>query len=446
MKMRYRNSGRKFESKFKPVWIISVLIVTVFVVLISVTKKQQLKGDFIAFLECFDKSEKAVLPIMRQNADFIGNAVWTFFTILASFTVFYYSSLGYRNYGVSNRKIIGYTYGAGFLPFLIVVNGVVVCVMTIAFYLEEYVTFYLNACYSFILQAFLIALSIIVTSQAWSYRVLIKIECEQYSLLCDAVSNSETNLQIYRRKEESNKNRIIYHIDNILKGEENLAEKLEIIQELFWVPFSGQCKKQNCNDFTIYHGTYYFFYYNLQFLADYLESNPQEDQRIYSMFYESIVSILQELDNTELYGEEKKYMYNKFLIYVSAIFHAFIPGAYEQKYSFFEYIINVLIEDKKLKQEILVLYLESLLFLWLKNQFDYKKNIIKEEEFIRSCPCDFGPNIENVKKSLIPILESWMMDSTNTVNKWEDIRKITENTRMYGNVDFISYLCGLIWK
>lgn len=440
-RVRYRTEEREFEVRLnkKYIWIIGVT--TFIVIMTGILGREWLKQGFILLLRIFGKCETEVFPEMQERADFLGGSVWTLFTILASFIIFYYGALGYRNYGISNRKIIGYTFGSWFLPALMAINGGVVLFMTIAFYLREYIPFYVWACYSCLLQALLIIICIKSTSQEECYRVIINIEQKQYQSLCGLSLGINEEIHGYQSTKEQEKNRIVYHIYNILNGDETLAEKFEIIQELLLIPFSEQFKGDSNNQ-----ETYYYLYHNMLFVAEYLCNNPGEEQLAYSVFYENIDCIQKKY--LEAQEEEKTHILEKILIYLSAFFHSLVPKKLEQKYSFFECIVNEIITDETLREMTVMTYLESFLFLWYKNLVDSGEIYQKvPQNFIRSCRYQGIKEPQDLKEKMLPILGSWMIETTEGTNKsgWENMRKITENIGPYSSVDFIGYLYRILY-
>lgn len=267
---------RNFE-KSNDYFLCSIIIVlpTIYIIANVLNENQGLKDKLTRLLIAFGMNEKYILNNVCSQADFLGNAVWTLTTILAAFMVLHYSSIGNNTYGVKNRKIISYTCGTFFIPEILIFNIAVVLCMTFAYYVKSFATFFLLAIYSILLQLLLIFGSIFLTSQRVCFRVILHVEEKQFHELCEVVRNNKVlfhKLGVISNKE----NAFVYHSDMILKGQDSLTEKFEIIQNILYIPFNIEYQK-----FFLYvDGIYYYLYQNMRVVVSYIGEHVNERQKL----------------------------------------------------------------------------------------------------------------------------------------------------------------------
>lgn len=441
-KVKYKNRERSYEHRINSKYFLTIIGITIMVFLVDIFFRENLKNWFIYLIRFFNESETEMICRMKNEVEFLGSAVLTLSTILGAFIIFYYSSLGYRNYGISNRKIISYTYGSLFIPLVLTINAIIVLYVIYTFYAALYVEFYSFCSYSFVLQVFLMAVCIKSSSQAKCYRVLLRIEEEQFQTICKAfqtVERQEINAKIhmYQGQEEHRKNLSVYHIDNIMKHSETLSEKFEILQAILMLPFDVQYEDKMYDQ-----GTYSFLYHNMILVVDYLKVHPGETQKLYTAFYENIDLI------QKSFSDKQETQYRKLAICLSAYFHTLVSKKLNEKYEFFIYIINGIISDRDTKDVLVMSYFESIIFLWYECRYDFEDKETRRElvEFIKAFRVHMKNNVQNIQEKLLPILEIWLTDTTVADDKWEIMYAIMELASGEGENDFINYLCQILWR
>ena len=416
----YRSREREFEKKLDRGFLIALIgsfVVVVGMILLNGILKQGLKN----FLVFFNEDADIVFENLRTETSFLGNAVWTLTTILASFMVLHYSAIGVNTYGIQNRKIISYTCGSYYIPSIVSFNIFIVFGMTYAYYTNFYAMFYILAVYSMMLQLLLIIGSIAITSQRVCFSVILKIEQMQYERLCKSICVSQSaNLGEGQSKEIIEKNLLIYHVDLILKGQATLTEKLEIIQEIFKMPFYVT------NTSSCFHATYYYLYQNMKHLITYTGENIDERQQLYASFYQSANNIF------EIYKEcpQESAIKNNIFLYLSALFHAVIPEKrLEERWEFLFCIIQILgfrqnsqDEDVNLlKETLIVALLMSAYDLWRKGLIDFSREdeALNMEQFVqfiffrdaKISAQGLRRDLNKIKKDLQEIVFSWIDDA-----------------------------------
>ena len=169
----------------------------------------------------------------------------------------------------------------------------------------------------------------------------------------------------------------------------------------------------------------------------YLRKHTEELQRVYSMLYENIFRIQNDTVCTEM----------KLMICISALTHALIPEPLEGKYEFLEYIVKHIVTNRSMRDRIVLIYYESIVFLWIKEKLDFQDKMIVAEidSFFRRVACCVKNDIVDVGLNMRLIMELWFNNTTERSIKWERIEKIEELMSPYSENDFISYLYYILY-
>lgn len=427
--------------KLNKKYCLVLLILTLAVCGLATLGSQSIKSWFVCVLQQLHLPFFDVIFRMADKADILIDIVLSLSAMLSSFIIFYYGVLEFKNYGISKRKVIAYTYGSWFVPLLLAINIFIDVCIVVVYYVTFYSAFYIFCCYSCFLQGCVIFICIQATSQAKCYKTILKIEGLQYSKLREIFEEKEpiTSIEgsVYQGEEEHRKNLIKDHIDNILKGDETAAEKFEMVQKIMLIPFQNKVRSANNGQ-----AEYSFVYQNASIMMIYLKTHSVEIQRMYSMFYANIYTIQYDSYCTK----------RQLLICISALVHTLIPEKFEGKYEFLEYIVKNIVTDRYVRNRIVFLYYESIVFLWIKEKLDFrdKTTVAEMERFFQKIECcvikkDIK-DIKDIKQNMRSIMELWFNNTTERGMKWERIDKIEELMSPYGENDFISYLYCMLYE
>lgn len=400
-----RKRIRRLEKKLNKAYLFAVLLI--FVVLLF-----YIVSDFEVatnFLRKYLEKECGENPTL----EFLGTAVWTLTTILSAFILFYYGSLSTRNYGVSNRKIIAYTFGTMFIPFLVAFNAVVVGVMTIAYYISYCELFFLSAGYSCFLQVVLMYCCISVTSQLTAFKTIVRIEEKQFRM---------STLQ-----EENN---IVFFVERIVEGDEIWSEKAKIIEHIWTIPFSQKYAIIDQNPRILHMQQYN----NSKYLAAYAEKSLKNEMDVYSTLYQIMKNIDKKLLDTYV-TMEHSYILRNYIAY-GALFLAILSrDSLYNKWAFVEHLVNNVNETMRMR--IIAELMMAVVYLQDSQQLiiEEKENILEIEKCFRNIKmdCDFNEFVNNTYKGgrseeayiLNVVIESWLgMTSFSPIKKFSAIRKI----------------------
>lgn len=442
----YHSKSRKFEKPIERKLLVVILVLTIVVIGFILFGKTLLKGGLGQILVFLGKDKEEALNHMCTEASFLGNAVWTLTTILAAFMVLHYSSMGSSTYGVKNRKIIAYTCGTYFIPGLIIFNILIVSCMTFAYYIKSYAAFYLLALYSILLQLALIIGSIFLTSQKVCFRVIMSVEKKQFQKLCETVQD---NKRVYEKFGilSNRKNLMIYHTDMILKGQDTLTEKFEIIQEIFKIPFHEEYQEV----LSYLHGIYYYLYQNMQLAVTYISKHIEDRQKLYVTFYKNIEDAWQQYKEFREADDKQKTQKVKILLYMGAFFHTVMPEKrLEERWECFSFAVSIFDEIFFRKVVIAELFM-SLYDLWRKERisFNNKEENMRVENFFkkqltRDTNCSINAikvNMDTIKEELQEIVFSWNTDTTMERSfQYEMAMEIVECLDENEGDDYIHYL------
>ncbi len=413
----YHSKNRKFEKSIDRKLLAVILILTIAVIGFILLGKNLLKNGLEWILDFSGKDIEDTLNRMCEEASFLGNAVWTLTTILAAFMVLHYSSMGSSTYGVKNRKIIAYTCGTYFIPGLIIFNILIVMCMTFAYYEKSYAAFYLLALYSILLQLMLIIGSIFLTSQKVCFRVIMFVEKKQFHKLCKAVQDNKCVYEKFGIL-PTRKELMIYHTDMILRGQDTLTEKFEIIQEILKIPFHEEYQEV----LSCLHGIYYYLYRNMQLTVTYISKHLEDRQKLYTTFYKNIEDAWRQYKKFQESDEKQKNQKVKILLYMGAFFHTVMPEErLEERWECINFAVGLLGESFFRRVVIAELFM-SLYDLWRKEQisFNDKEENERVENFLknqltRDTGCSINAikaNMDKIKEELQEIVYSWNMDTT----------------------------------
>lgn len=100
---KYKEIKTKYEKKLNIILFIIILVSLVFPFYWMTIGRDTFRCFVFELLKKTGNLPQ-IVDNLHTNMDFIGTAVWTLTTILSAFVTLYYGALGYRNYGIANRR------------------------------------------------------------------------------------------------------------------------------------------------------------------------------------------------------------------------------------------------------------------------------------------------------------------------------------------------------
>lgn len=427
-----------YEKTLNMYYAIPIILTFFAFVLLLTVGQGSFKNWILNIVDYWKVDQKTLIETVHREMEFVGTAVWTLTTILSAFVAFYYSALGYRNYGLTNRNIISYTYGSCFIPSLVALNALIVILMTMTYYVKWYTRFYLLAGYSFFLQALLICLCVFGTTQYNAFQTIRHIEVLQFKALYGIYVCSEKQNRKGRNK------KIVYYMQYILESEEVLSEKKDIMNDILVTPYE-KFYPFISKDFSILFERQYK---NFSLIADYASRTPENVSEMYEILYSVMDKICYAVEKST----DKEIQQNKLGLYISfsALFHAFIPKKeLYNKWAFFVYLLNKVVKNEELRRVLVLYMLSSIQFLIRSERLD--TNNEKELKEIERCfreikvQAEFEEYIEGIynKKnpeseivaSLRKVINSWgMITGMDKKMRAETIYEVEQCLRKNGDV------------
>lgn len=350
-----KHIGRRktpYDRVFNYSYLLVILVTFALSMLILFEYQYEFQNLVLEILFFFHMPQGEFLCTLRQSMDFVGNSVWTLTTILSAFVAFYYSSLGYRNYGMANRSIISFRYGTGFIPALVAFNALIVAMMTGAYYLEWHTGFYFLAVYSCCIQAALMCFCVLATTQYNTAETIINVEKRQfYSLYGYRYYVTEKYIKKDKRgkKSKPDQEEFVYYLQYILSGEEEFWEKKEIIRSILLMPYTSRYLIFNENTLLLYQRQYK----NFSLLAEYAVKKTEDASDIYELLYAVMDEIFTALDKNTMLDD--KQMKEGIYISYSALCNAFLTkNALPEKWVFVLYLMNSKVRSIELRKELTV--------------------------------------------------------------------------------------------
>ena len=429
---------KKTIKKFYKRYILSIMLVTagIFWLLVSVDNtwiKEQVLETGHFFTPEFD--EYALIQRLNEEMEFVGTVIWTMTTILSGFVIMYYEMLGYRNFGLTNRMIIACICGSMFIPGLVGLNAVVVCMMTCMFYFRISTDFYILAIYSCFLQGLLIFFCVFPTSQFMTRRVIVKLEKRQFKYYLNKISGSDSFEAATRECD--------HYIKFVLGSDELLEDKVKLSLDIVLVPFRTRYRKTGYTLAALYS----YEYKNLLLIASYMEKNKEDFSGMKELLFWTVEKITGQFRSGAVPGESEKLgdlEYNsEVIVFYSAFFNVFIPRKeLENRWEIVDYIINDIDLSIKLKRLIVAELILSISFLkvtgqvgvW--NEMEYR---IVEDCFRKISDCHgmrnylknlelFNKKQKNASKILSLVLQLWATEITDNIrSRWEIIFLIMQS-------------------
>ncbi|MCD8290423.1 MAG: hypothetical protein LUC91_02855 [Prevotella sp.] len=415
------------------------------------------------------KTKGTVLFKMASDMSFLGTAVVTMFSMLAGFIIFYYDALEHTNFGVSNRDIIGYTIGSAFMPMIFVADGLADVIMYFGYYKDSMGWFYLAAVYSLALSLLVVTLSIMPISKHYSFRIIMKTERKQYRSIYRAIiekikgdsSSDSEKPAAYTPDLDNVMNKMIYHSNKVMYGNEDISDKMAMIKAIFILPFmtkempgEKEDDQKERKQTKIAH-RYFHLYNNMNNLACYLLDHQNDLKSVDAGLYENIYSIF-EIDDCEsnLFTADEN-----ILIYMGALFNAMIPVAakhtethdkenllFGRIHAGFRYIIVDIISSPELRKLVLMEYLLAIVYLWYSRKVDIYEGHFCEEasEFMRKIDLKDRetPDLEKLKG----IVCGWMKFTTENRHA-DDVREqIKSDISEHGRFMPVNFLYQIKWN
>lgn len=425
------------DKKFYKRYILAIMLVTagIFWLLVFIDNaciKEQVLDVGHFFTPEFD--EYALIQRLNEEMEFVGTVIWTMTTILSGFVIMYYEMLGYRNFGLTNRMIIACICGSMFIPGLVGLNAVVVCMMTCMFYFRISTDFYILAIYSCFLQGLLIFFCVFPTSQFMTRRVIVKLEKWQFKYYLKKILESDSFEAATRECD--------HYIKFVLGSDELLEDKVKLSLEIVMVPFRTRYRKTRYTLAALYS----YEYKNLLLIASYMEKRKEDFSGMKELLFCTVQKITRQFRSVAVPGEPEKLEDLEYssdvIVFYGAFFNVFIPRTeLENRWEIVDYVINDIALPVKLKRLIVAELILSVSFLkvtgqvgvW--NEMEYR---IVEDCFRKISDCHdmrnylknlglFNKKQKNASKILSLVLQLWAMDVDNIRSRWEIIFRVIQS-------------------
>lgn len=366
----------KYGHKIAPLCMAGIAVSVLAMVLFLLYGHDWLRQRVVEYIYDTYPNPEKLIEAFQKDKSFVGNAVWTLTTLIPPFITLYYTLLGSRNYGLTNRRIIAYTVGSLFIPVLVILNGVVVAVMTWMYYTDSCTFFYVVAIYSCLLQASLIGVCLSCTTRIAARHAIRKIEKRQMKDLHrflkplqpkSAQDDSEQDRRDRRKLIDGRMGQAVFHLDSALRWEEPFSEKRDVILLILNQPFDRCFEKKSGSVCLLYE----YIYKNFQLLARNAKRMTDRDERTYDKAErEGVYGVIKECFcyADMKYGKSEKNREQVFYrevskVYFGAFANAFIPeSALWDRWGIFAYILNMSVIDNKLKRSLTREFILALLF------------------------------------------------------------------------------------
>lgn len=416
-----------------------------------------------------------VLDNMIREAAFLGNSVWMMATILSGAVIFYCSLLSYKSYGIPNRTLIAYSVGSWSLPLIVASTIVMVLSMTGAYYTDCYTLFYFWAIYSLMPQVIAYIYCIRCCSRKQCFRIILKVEDKQYKwlhkeILAVTAECSREGDTTARQKNEVYEN-LTFHAQNVMGGEETSEEKMELIQQILFVPFRKH--RYRCSDQPgDLQSIYLYIYQNVKRVVCYSDTglSDLEADRFYFWIYENIKNIERiyhekagkiNLKRAGDSGKNREIPYplywGKLAIYLSAVFHAVLPERnMRNRWQFVVHIVKDLLVSDEEKRLVIGMLLCSIEYLDHIGQIDIHSqgdDLFENDgenrdtnDFMDVKKCLDALNIKNnwsaddyILENMYYFLRIWFADTTGAGNFWKLFYLIKRSMEMKSTKAAIAY-------
>lgn len=430
-----------------------IVIFTVCIVVSNILLKDQLLNGFRYILSLNVADVDSTLCFMSQNAGFFGSATWTLTSVVGAFAIYYYSTLGEKNCGIENRKIITYGVGFIFVPVLLCIIFFSTLCMTVAYYAEAYTCFFSMASYSVLLQIFMVFVCIISNSYKVGSWIIKRTERKLYS-------------NIYK-KPIAFYDEWAFHVSAIMT--EDLTEDfIKLLKEIMKIPYEVTIEKisNKDDDKNLERAIlYYYMFQNVRAIVGAVNERNYEAElnRMYKMLYEIVEEIWKYRSEKE---EDQEYIMINKMEGLSAIFQALILYCDSgSKWDAIIFLINKKLteeEDKRLAVGILLASISYLIITKRLNiEEEWERAVNNPDDKInggelRNMVESFGLicleknwSVENDGNNLSEIIQAWGICTTDDTLKNSEIYvKILDilchNKRMDTQLDYL--IIGLTGK
>ena len=218
--------------------------------------------------------------------------VVTSHTVLAASVIFFYSVMDNRKEGIPHRTIMAYSFGSLTIPILFIESALGVIV---AFFSLRMSWFYLTMTAVIdilVIQFICIGLILLSTSYHYVIHAICNVEIRQFEYI-SKIKDS--------RKEQMAWIYLMRHMEQAIKSNELMGDKMVLLQKLLYVPFYE--KERRFGKFYIYSKklhtiddpskVYSYYYNNLLPIFFYLKSSENSEERIkiYQIIYELILCV-----------------------------------------------------------------------------------------------------------------------------------------------------------
>lgn len=265
-------------------------------------------------LEIYDTLENwfDVFPVVKEAivkgwSDYTGLAV-TLNTILATVVIFFYSVQDTKKSGVSHRAIMAYSKGSFAIPVLFFLTFIT-CPMMFLFYElgMKWSAFYCILV-TYVIEVYISGLILISTSFQYNVHVLCNVEIRQFSALKELDENREEKQEKdgYKGNPLYVWTYLLHHIEDVIKSDELISDKLIVIKRLIRVPFYNK-------EFSLWRRVINIWgrYLGLTILDNKIKESFVEmlgdnnPERVYEFYYYNVLAVLESQEDMRADESEK---------------------------------------------------------------------------------------------------------------------------------------------
>lgn len=234
--------------------------------------------------------------------------VVTLNTILATVVIFFYSVQDTKKSGVSHRAIMAYSKGSFAIPVLFFLTFIT-CPMMFLFYelSMKWSAFYCMLV-TYVIEVYISCLILISTSFQYNVHVLCNVEIRQFN----ALKELDKNRVVKRRKDGYKGNPLyvwtylLHHIEDVIRSDELISDKLIVIKRLIRVPFYNK-------EFSLWRRVINIFgrYVGVTILDSKIKDSfvemigDNDPERVYEFYYYNVLSVLECQKETRAEEQEK---------------------------------------------------------------------------------------------------------------------------------------------
>lgn len=336
-------------------------------------------------------------------------------TILAAVVILFYSVQDNRKEGIPHRVILSYTFGRFTIPIIFVMTMLLLPLDYLFCLSSMKISAFIGIVSSYALQMIIIVLILLTTSHKYSIHAITNSEIRQFRNLVELDKNRVIVESSRHYNEQYLWTYLLHHMEQVIKSEELITDKMELIRRLLKVPYykKERCLlrkerftyKENATEAEI-RRTYEFYYKNLIPVLEYLNGNKKSEER--NKVYQLIYKFLEELATVY----EKRKSQAMYLTTVSAIMNAVLMANAEEAEGVCNYIFNECIQDENIGNMQMKLYVLFQEMLYRVNNRAIRLDNLKRNKYFITVGRLGEDMTEKEEDVLVKYWEIWIQELT----------------------------------